>query len=75
MTNEFAYIPEDKRPMRLIRWEKHTGGKLASYDPDKNIVFIDKGYYDALDELDQGRVLATHEDLYVKERGGRLSIR
>ena len=71
----WAFLPDDGRPARLIRPADLEGGLLASYDHDKNIVVIDQKYFDALDSLDQGRTMATHEDLYVAVRGGRVSIR
>lgn len=72
--NGWAYLPEDGRPPRLIRQVILEGGLLATVDRDKNIVLVDGNYFNALDDLDQGRVLCTHVDLYVKERGGRVSI-
>ena len=71
---DWAYLPEDGRPPRLIRQADLRGGLLASVDFDKNIVTVDAQYFNALDNLDQGRVMATHVDLYVATRGGRVSI-
>ena len=71
----WAYCPEDGRPHRIVRYDHLTDGLLAAYDASKNLVVIDKPYFDALDSLDQGRAMATHTDLFVAVRGGRVSIR
>ena len=77
-THGWTFTPDDG-PARLIRFvhgdTSSSGNVLAMVIKDKNIVLVAKHLFDALDDLDQGRVLATNEDLYVKERGGRLSIR
>lgn len=70
----FAYLPDDGRPPRLIRYCMLTGGLIALYNHQKNLLRVDRRYYDALDVLDQGRVLATDRDLYATDRGGRISI-
>jgi hypothetical protein len=74
----WAFLPDDGRPDRLIRFVASTldgSSILALFAPETNILYVEKTYYDQLDELDQGRVLATHTDLYVKDTGGRVSIR
>lgn len=78
-SNGWAYLPDDGRPPRLIR-QMHIpandlGRPLALYIHDKNLLLVDGNYFNALDDIDQGRVMATHVDLYMQERGGRISIR
>lgn len=70
----WAFVPEDGRPPRLVRYTTLLGGLLAEYHHDKNLVVVDKGYYDTLDAIDQGRVLATHTSLHVAVRGERVCI-
>jgi len=71
----WTFVPEDGRPSRLIRMTTLHGGLLATYDHDKNLVMVDQQYFDVLDNIDQGRVLATRNDLYTTIRGDRVSVK
>lgn len=65
----FALLPEDGTPPRLIRFTTLTGGLVAQLDRQKNILRVDKGYYDLLRPQDQWTVDTTHQDLWVEDRG------
>lgn len=70
----WAFLPEDKRPDRLIRFfTGYTGDELAKVC-NQNVLLVNKQFYDALDSIDQGRVLATHADLRAVVRDGKVSI-
>lgn len=70
----FALLPDDGRPPRIIRFTDLQGGKVASLDHQKNLLRVDRAYYAQLDQQDQWLVDTTHVDLYVCERGGRVSV-
>lgn len=71
----WAYLPEDGRPDRLIRFVRAANdAPLALYVRDTNVLFVNNRHYDALDSIDQGRVLATFTDLYAVVRDGKVSI-
>jgi hypothetical protein len=74
----FAFLPDDGRPDRLIRFvssDVPDGVQhLAIYVQDRNILYLNKRLFDALDSVDQGRALTTHTDLYAAVRDGRVSI-
>lgn len=72
----WAYLPEDGRPHRLIRFVTgaNSGTTLAVYVEEDNVIYVDKKYYDALDSIDQGRVLATFTNLQAVVRDGKVSI-
>lgn len=72
----WAYLPEDGRPDRLIRfvYGANSGSTLAMYVETDHVIYVDKKFYDALDSIDQGRVLATFTDLYAVIRDGKVSI-
>jgi hypothetical protein len=72
--NGFALLPDDGRPPRLIRRTTLQGGLVATLDHPKNLLRVDRDYYDQLDEQDKWLVDTTHVDLYVCERGGRVSV-
>lgn len=71
---DFALLPEDGRPPRLLRFTTLTGGLVCKLDHAKNLLLIDREYYHAMSPEDQWRVDTTHRDLYVRSYGGRVSI-
>ncbi len=71
---DFAYLPDDGRPPRLIRFTRLNDGLVATLDHAKNLLRVDQQYFDALPPTEQGYVLGTHElELRLKEVGGRLT--
>jgi hypothetical protein len=72
---DWAFLPEDGRPDRLIRFvHAAADAPVALYVASQNLVFVNRRHYDALDSIDQGRVLATNQDLFATVRDGKVSI-
>jgi hypothetical protein len=71
----WAYCPEDGRPDRLVRFvHAADDAPVALYVASQNLVFVNRRHCDALDSIDQGRVLATNQDLFATVRDGKVSI-
>jgi hypothetical protein len=73
----WAYLPEDGRPDRLIRFvtgDPSTDHFLAIPNNETNILYVHRKNFDALDNIDQGRVLATFHGLTAIVRDGKVSI-
>lgn len=70
----WAYLPEDGRPHRLIRFTSELYDDWLAIVCSGNVIVVQKKHYDALDSIDQGRVLATFTDLHAIVRDGKVSI-
>lgn len=71
----FAYLPDDGRPDRVIRFGNLEQPQVSRLDYPKNVLVVDKGFFDALSPTDQNRVLGTNQDdLFVTTRAGRVIL-
>lgn len=74
---DWAFLPEDGRPDRLIRFvrgDPSTDHFLSILDFAKNILYVHRKNFDALDSVDQGRVLTSYYGLQAVIRDGKVSI-
>ena len=79
----FAYLPDDGRPDRLVRFTElgkrsfttEDGSVfifLSTYDAKRNVLRIDRQCYECMSESEQHRLTRTHSPVtaYVHHRAG-----